>query len=110
MIKGITVNLINQIEKGTDPFGNPIYKETTTAVDDVLVSPVSTDDITESLNLYGKKAVYNLAIPKGDDHIWEDQIVEFFGERWRVFGKAIQGIDENIPLRWNMKVKVEHYD
>ena len=110
MIKGITVNLINQIQSGTDPFGNPIYSETKTQVDNVLVSPVSSDVIVESLNLYGKTAVYNLAIPKGDEHIWEDQIVEFFGERWHVFGKAIMGIESNIPLSWNMKIKVERYE
>lgn len=110
MIKGITVKLINQIANGTDPFGNPIYKETTSEVENVLVLPVSSDDITDSLNLYGKTAVYNLAIPKGDEHIWEDQIVEFFGERWRVFGKPIQGIESNISLKWNMKLKVERYE
>ena len=46
------------------------------------------------LTLTGKKAVYTLAIPKGDTNIWEDQEVIFFNERWRVFGIPLQGIEE----------------
>ena len=74
MIKGITVKLINLVDSGqNDPFGNPIMQETSINVENVLIQPATSDDITDSINLYGKKAVYNLAIPKGDDHIWENQ-------------------------------------
>jgi len=74
MIKGITVKLINLVDSGqSDPFGNPIMQETSINVENVLIQPATSDDITDSINLYGKKAVYNLAIPKGDDHIWENQ-------------------------------------
>lgn len=111
MIKGITVKLINLVDSGqSDPFGNPIMQETSINVENVLIQPGTSDDITDSINLYGRKAVYNLAIPKGDDHIWENQIVEFFGERFKVFGKPLMGIEANIPLKWNMKVQVERYD
>lgn len=108
-IKGITVTLINKVEAGKDPLGSPIYKDVEITVDNVLVSPTSSDDIVNRLNLTGKKAVYTLAIPKGDTHIWEDQEVRFFNERWRVFGIPTQGIDELIPLDWNKKVMVERY-
>lgn len=111
MIKGITVSLINIVDQGQkDKFGNPIYQETSINVDNVLVQPASSTDIIDSLNLYGKTAVYNLAIPKGDEHIWEDQYVEFFGERWHVFGKPLLGIEANIPGMWNMKIRVERYE
>lgn len=108
-IKGITVALINKVETGKDPFGKPIYEDSEILVDNVLVSPTSSDDIVNQLNLTGKKAVYTLAIPKGDTHIWEDQEVRFFGKRWRVFGAEQQGIEEMIPLDWNKKVTVERY-
>ena len=65
--------------------------------------------ILDVLNMTGKKAVYNIAIPKGDDHTWEDNRVEFFGESWRVIGFPQQGIEENIPLDWNQKWMVERY-
>jgi len=108
-IKGITVTLINKVETGKDPFGKPIYGDVEVLVDNVLVSPTLTDDIVNQLNLTGKKAVYTLAIPKGDTHTWEDQEVRFFNDRWRVFGIPLQGIDHLIPLDWNKKVTVERY-
>lgn len=109
-IKGITVTLINKIEVGKDPLGTPIYKDVEIEVDNVLVKPTSTDDVVNQLTLTGKKAVYTLAIPKGDAHIWEDQEVRFFDKRWRVFGAELQGIEELIPLDWNKKVMVERYE
>lgn len=110
MIKGVTVILINKIETGKDPFGEPIYEDIETEVDNVLISPTTTDDVVNQLTLTGKKAVYTLAIPKGDINDWEDQEVRFFGERWRVFGIPLQGIEHLIPLDWNKKVMVERYD
>ena len=108
-IKGITVTLINKIETGKDPFGKPIYEDVEILVENVLVSPTSTDDIVNQLNLTGKKAIYTLAIPKGDTNIWEDQEVRFFNDRWRVFGMELEGIENLIPLDWNKKVMVERY-
>lgn len=109
-IKGITVTLINKIETGKDPFGKPIYEDAEILVENVLVSPTSSDDIVNQLNLTGKKAVYTLAIPKGDTNTWEDQEIRFFGKRWRVFGIPLQGIEDLIPLDWNKKVMVERYE
>lgn len=109
-IKGITVTLINQKEIGKDPFGAPIYADEKIYVENVLVAPTLSDDITTQLDLTGRKAVYTLAIPKGDTNTWENQEVRFFGERWRVFGIPLQGIDELIPLDWNKKVMVERYE
>lgn len=109
-IKGITVTLINNQEIGRDPFDNPIIEDVEIAVDNVLVSPTSSDDIVNTKDLTGRTAVYTLAIPKGDTNTWENQEVRFFGERWRVFGIPLQGIEELIPLDWNKKVMVERYE
>lgn len=109
-IKGITVTLHEVTKTGEDPLGAPVYEETLVDVENVLVTPTSTDDIVNNTNLYGKKAVYTLAIPKGDEHEWEDRKVTFFGEDWRAFGLTIQGIEANIPLSWNKKVMVEKYE
>lgn len=108
-INGITVVLFKKEKTGTDEFNKPIYKETPIEVNNVLVSPTTTDDIVDSIDLSGKKAVYTLAIPKGDTNVWEDCRVSFFGQDWHVYGKPIQGIEENIPLAWNKKVMVEQY-
>lgn len=110
MIHGIMVTLINQVQSGVDAFNAPIYTETETEVDNVLVAPSSTDDVTESLNLWGKKAVYTIALPKGDTHVWKDQKVRFFGETWRVIGLPKQGIEANVPTQWHIKWMVERYE
>ena len=110
IIKGVTVALVSKIETGKDPFGEPVFTESEIEVDNVLISPTTSDDIVNQLTISGKKAVYTLAIPKGDTNTWEDQEVRFFGERWRVFGITMQGIDHLIPMAWNKKVTVERYD
>ena len=61
------------------------------------------------MNLHGKRAVYTLAIPKGDSNTWEDTTVEFWGSKWKTIGIPLEGIEENIPLNWNKKVLVERY-
>ena len=110
LLRGITIVLINKQQTGEDPFGAPIYSDVEIEVDNVLVAPTLSDDVVNNLSLTGRKAVYSLAIPKGDENTWENQEVRFFNERWRVFGIPTQGIDGLIPLDWNMKVTVERYE
>ncbi len=110
MIKGITVKLYDKVQTGEDGFGHPIYKEVAIEIDNVLVGEPTTDDITTTQDLTGKVVAYTLGIPKGDKHEWKDRRVEFFGESFKTIGFPVQGIDENIPLIWNKKVKVERYE
>lgn len=110
MIKGITVTLYEREKSGEDEFRNPTYSEHPVEVDNVLVYPASTTEILDTLNLIGKKAVYNIAIPKGDNHNWQDNRVDFFGCSWRVIGFPQRGIESNIPLDWNEKWMVERYE
>ena len=110
MIKGVPIILCKKEKVGADPFNQPIYKEKEIIVENVLIAPSTTDDIVTSTDLVGKKAVYTLAIPKGDTNDWENQRVKFFGNTWLVFGFTLQGIEENIPLQWNKKVMVERYE
>lgn len=107
MIRGITVALHVRRQEGTDPFGNPVCQESVENVDNVLVAPVSSVENIDNTSLYGKKAVYQLGIPKGDTHKWEDTTVEFFGKTWKTFGFQYAGIDANVPTMWNAKVQVE---
>lgn len=108
-MKGTTVQLVKKTQIGTDSFGAPIYSEELVNVDDVLVGQPTTDDITDSLNLYGKKIEYVLGIPKGDTHTWIDAEVIIWGGRYRTIGYPTTGEQENIPLRWGQNVKVERY-
>lgn len=108
-LKGITIKLYEKTQTGVDGFGKPIYQEEAVEIENVLVAPASADDVVNNTNLSGKKAVYNLGIPKGDAHEWENRTVEFFGKKWRTVGTPLEGIEELIPLDWNKKVTVEYY-
>lgn len=107
LLKGITVRLLQKHQIGVDEINEPMYEEEPIEVENVLIAPLSDEEIIDTLNLTGRRAVYQLAIPKTDNHNWENQRVEFFGEVWQVIGKPVKGIDHLIPLDWNMKVKVE---
>lgn len=103
------VTLYERTQTGTDEFNRPVYSETPVVVENVLVGEPSTEDITNDLTMYGKHLAYTLAIPKGDTHDWTDVCVGFWGQMFRTYGRPTQGIEANIPLDWNAKVKVEQY-
>lgn len=107
---GITVTLYEKTQVGTNALNEPIVTETPVAVANVLVGQPTAQEELDVLNLYGRKVVYTLAIPKGDTHDWENQRVSFFGEEFRTFGIPTQGIEDLIPLDWNKKVMVERYE
>ena len=108
-MKGMTVQLVVGTVTGFDPLGNPIESEELVEVKDVLVGQPSTDDVTETIQLYGKRIAYVLGIPKGDTHNWVDTKVYIWGEPYRTIGYPQRGIDENVPLRWGQNVRVERY-
>lgn len=108
-IQGQPVLLHVKTISGYDALNNPIFTDSTVTVDNVIIGQPTTDDITTSTDLYGKKIEYMLGIPKGDAHNWEDTTVEFFGHVYRTFGHEIVGIEANVPLSWHKKIRVERY-
>lgn len=109
LIKGINIMLYERVQTGVDGFNRPVYTDSKTTVKNVLVTPVNADDVTAENNLTEKHAVYELSIPKNDNHIWEDRVVEFFGQRWHTVGIPLRLIPGNVPLDWDQIVKVERY-
>ena len=108
MIKGITVLLCERAQTGVDAFNAPIYEDVETPVENVLASPTASEEVVSEIQLYGRRSAYELFIPKGDSHNWENKTVKFFGQTFKAFGPVTQYIEANVPLRWNKKVKVEH--
>ena len=53
-LKGIPVILIDKVMDGRDNFGHPVYHDVEIEVQNVLVAPTSTEDITNQMNLTGK--------------------------------------------------------
>lgn len=110
-MNGITVTLYDRTETGTDALNHPIYMETAVTVDNVLVAPMSDEEVLQTYTLTGRRAVYQMGIPKGDTHDWTaGKKVNFFGENWRIIGLPQEGIEKLIPLSWNKKVRVERYE
>ncbi len=110
MFKTITVLLEEKSQSGRDEFNQPIYETGWEEVKGVLVMPTTADEKIQSTELYGKHAVYSMAIPKGDLHEWTDKRVQFFGRTWKTISFPMEGIEENVPTRWHRKINVETYD
>lgn len=110
MIRGIPITLYTKRQTGVDAFGAPLYEEIPETVPGVLIGQPSTEDITNELQLYGKRLAYTLALPKGDTHDWDNVAVGFFGQKFRTYGDVVQGIEAMLPLCWNKQVKVERYE
>lgn len=109
LIKGETVTLYERRQTGEDAFHAPVWEEIPVQVENVLISPVSTSDIIGELQLSGHRGEYELHIPKGDIHNWENCRVDFWGQSWRTFGHVRQWMEHAVPLDWNRCVKVEIY-
>lgn len=107
---GVTVTLYERVLTGHDALNDPVYALTPVDVPNVLVGQPTTDEVTSSIDLYGKRIEYMLGIPKGDTHNWEDTAVIIFGQTYRTFGSTIQGIEANVPTPWHKKVRVCRYE
>lgn len=106
-MRGITVTIHPKQSSGHNSIGEAVFTYgQDIEVENVLVSPSTAQEILDADNLYGKKAVYTLGIPKGDTNDWQDQLVTFFGLDWQTFGIPLEGIDHLVPTAWNKKVMV----
>lgn len=110
LIKGITIKLFEKTITGKDGFNHNTYDIKPILVSNVLIAPTSASDVPSSTKADRRKATYQLAIPKGDNHNWDNAEVEFLGHKWHTVGIPIEGIESNIPLEWNKKVTVERYE
>lgn len=108
-MRGETVTLYERTLIGKDELNAPIYDEIPVAVQNVIIAPSTQEDVVRSTNLYGKRAVYTLHIPKKDTHKWEDARVRFYGQEFRAFGPVMIYDEAKTPNHWNAKIEVERY-
>jgi len=108
-MKTMTVQLAVKTEGAPDPFGMPTETEQLIDVPGCLVGQPSSNDIAQTMEMYGKKIAYVVGVPKGDVNSWVDTDVIIWGERFRTIGYPETGIQGNIPLKWGQNVKVERY-
>lgn len=113
LLSGIPVTLYEETAAGTDAFNATIYTRKAVQIENVIVGQPTEQEILDTLNLYGKRAVYVLHIPKGDMNDWENKTVEFTmngtTRKYRTIGSPIEWMEHLVPLDWNKKVRVETY-
>ena len=88
----------------------PVVAHPVTRPENVITAPSTAEEVLDTMNLFGKRAIYTLHIPKGDTHVWEDTTVSFFGQTFRTIGPATEYIQGLTPLNWNRKVLVERIE
>lgn len=108
-MKTETVLLHVKTMSGVDGMNNPVYDDLTVEVSGVLIGQPTTEEVTSSIALYGKRLSFVLALPKGDTHDWTDTEVEFWGRKFRTYGDVMEGIEANVPTPWHRKVMVERF-
>ena len=106
-MKTMTVQLVKKTQTGTDPFGAPIETEELIDIPGCLVGQPTTDQVSATMEMYGKHIAYVVGVPKGDTNSWVDVEVVIWGDRYRTIGYPETGIQENIPLKWGKNVKGE---
>ena len=108
IIKGQTVKLHIKADAGPDEFGTMTYTDTVEDVDNVFIETVGGEQMLADLQFFGKRTAYVLHIPKGDEHVWTDTEVEFYGQKFRTYG-AVTYIPY-APLDWDKKIRCELYE
>lgn len=108
-MKTETVLLHVKKKISVDGMNNPVYDDSTVEVSGVLIGQPTTEEVTSSIALYGKRLSFVLALPKGDTHDWTDTEVEFWGRKFRTYGDVVEGIEANVPTPWHRKVMVERF-
>lgn len=106
MIVGEIVKVSTTSESSIDPYGAPILTEIWSIVENVLVAPGSSKDVTGQIRPDGIEVVYELHFPKTFDEPLAGRQVEVRGEVFDVIGDPKPYTLENTPTQWWMPVKV----
>lgn len=111
MIRGITIRLIERSVAAASG-GTAVGTENAVSVRNVLIGEPESRTMPDLLDPLGIRTSYTLALPKGDTHNWIGGIVTlpapWFGDFY-VDGEATAGIEANIPLCWNRKVRITRW-
>lgn len=104
LMRGVTVTLYERAPTAVlDAFGVPVSNETAVTVDNVLIAPLSEEELRGQTpnDESGYRVMCQLAIPKGDTHNWENCRVTALGHDWRIIGTAKEGVEALIPGAWH---------
>lgn len=112
IVKGLTVVLHEKVEAGADDYGQTTYTENLVAVDNVFIQNVSDDAIVSNIDVAGKHNSFVLHIPIGDNHKWEDSLVDLpapYNITVKTYASGMIFREDLVPLEWNKQIKAEIY-
>lgn len=81
-----------------------------TTVENVLVMPGATSDVTDSTRLHGTRVVYSLGFPKGFTASLRGCRVVVRGKAYAVIGDPQPATAANLPDPWSRTAEVEAVD
>ena len=110
LLAGESVVVITRTETGRDRGNSPIWSESETVVDDVLVEPRDGGDVVESNRPDGTEVAYLLHFPKTHTASLRGCRVRVRGRELHVVGDPDGYQPELTPGPWNRQVRVGRRD
>lgn len=111
MITGETVLIELKEEGPADAIGDPTVTTSTITVDNVIVGPGSTNNLTDSIRPDGVIADYTLHLPKGyETYDLSGLRVQVRGKWFDVIGNPGYYTPDNAPGNWDYPVEVKRCD
>lgn len=110
MIQGRQITLHRPQKSGTDAFNAEVIEWEDEVIDDVLIEPLSTSDLSDTLRPNGDSVTAKLHLPKTYTKDTRGCECSFGGARYKVKGAPIAYQVENTPTRWNYPIEVERID
>ena len=107
MISGETVTVYTRQLAGVDGFNNNTYSFAEETLNNVIVAPGEPQNETDDSRPDGKRVEYTIYLPK-------EYTGDLTGGKATVRGRTLNVIgipkvytDDNVPMQWNMVVKLE---
>lgn len=108
MIRGRTVTVVTKVQSGTDRFNDPVFAETSSDVQNVVIQRGESSDL-DATRPEGARVDFTLHFPKtyaGDLRGAEVILYGEFAGRYKVVGEPYPYMVENTPTPWYMPVEV----
>jgi hypothetical protein len=109
-LKGEIVVVIRPKQTGVDGFNDAVFDTTSESIEDVLVVPAATTDISDAARPQGHVSHFTLHFPKAYNLSLASCNVVVRGKHYKVIGNPAWYTPENTPGKWNYPVEVEAID
>ncbi|MDY5151341.1 hypothetical protein R6G85_02415 [Actinotignum urinale] len=109
-MQGEQVEIITYAQVGEDDFKTPIYVEKSIVVENVLVAPAYTGDLTGGQRIEGDKTRLELHFPKTFTTNLRGATAKIRGSLYKIIGDPQPYIPANTPTCWGRKAEAVRVD